>query len=83
LCRDPSKIPFGRLFNFQGKLFQLQFKVEQQASQEETVSVNSAGPSMDTDKNGGNNKEPPTNNQNGNASQLGVQGGRRQDRLVE
>jgi hypothetical protein len=20
LCRDPSKVPFGRLFNFQGKL---------------------------------------------------------------
>jgi hypothetical protein len=28
VCRDPSKVPAGRLFNFQGKLFQLQFTVE-------------------------------------------------------
>jgi hypothetical protein len=26
--RDPAKIPAGRLFNFQGKLFQLQFTME-------------------------------------------------------
>jgi hypothetical protein len=90
LCRDPAKIPFGRLFNFQGKLFQLQFKVEHQVNQEETVSVHSTGPSdgsgdyhsgpgdgMDTDKNGGNNKEPPANNQNGNSSHLGTQGGQK------
>jgi hypothetical protein len=90
LCRDPAKIPFGRLFNFQGKLFQLQFKVEQQASHEETVSVHSTGPSdgsgdyhsgpgdgMDTDKNGGNSKEPSANNQSGNTNQLGTQGGQK------
>jgi hypothetical protein len=28
VCREPSKVPAGRLFNFQGKLFQLQFTVE-------------------------------------------------------
>jgi hypothetical protein len=28
ICRDPSNVPAGRLFNFQGKLFQLQFTVE-------------------------------------------------------
>jgi hypothetical protein len=90
LCRDPTKIPFGRLFNFQGKLFQLQFKVEQQANQEETVSVHSTGPSdgsgdyhsgsgdgMDTDKNGGNSKEPSANNQSGNTNQIGAQGGQK------
>jgi hypothetical protein len=28
VCREPSKVPAGRLFNFHGKLFQLQFSVE-------------------------------------------------------
>jgi hypothetical protein len=28
LCRDPNRIPAGRLFNFHGKLFQLQFTAE-------------------------------------------------------
>jgi hypothetical protein len=28
VCREPSKVPVGRLFNFHGKLFQLQFSVE-------------------------------------------------------
>jgi hypothetical protein len=28
VCREPSKVPAGRLFNFQGKLFHLQFTVE-------------------------------------------------------
>jgi hypothetical protein len=28
LCRYPTKIPAGRLFNFHGKLFQLQFTAE-------------------------------------------------------
>jgi hypothetical protein len=28
LCRDPNRIPVGRLFNFHGKLFQLQFTAE-------------------------------------------------------
>jgi hypothetical protein len=90
LCRDPSKIPFGRLFNFQGKLFQLQFKVAQSLGQEDVASVHSTCPSdgsgdyhsgpgdgMDTDKSGGNNKDPPANNQNGDANQLGAQGGQK------
>jgi hypothetical protein len=64
--------------------------VEQNTNQEETVSVTSTGPSdgsgdyhsgpgdgMDTDKNGGNSKEPSANNQSGNASQLGAQGGQK------
>jgi hypothetical protein len=28
LCRDPNRIPVGRLFNFHWKLFQLQFTAE-------------------------------------------------------
>jgi hypothetical protein len=28
LCRDPNRIHAGRLFNFHGKLFQLQFTTE-------------------------------------------------------
>jgi hypothetical protein len=28
LCRDSTKIPYGRLFNFHGSLFQLQFTTE-------------------------------------------------------
>ncbi|KAK1691737.1 hypothetical protein QYE76_008434 [Lolium multiflorum] len=28
ICRDPNRIPAGRLFNFHGKLFQLQFTAE-------------------------------------------------------
>jgi hypothetical protein len=97
LCRDPSKITFGRLFNFQGKLFQLQFKMDQSLAQEEAASVHSIGPNdgsddyhsrsgggMDTDRSGGNSKEPPANPQGGDVKNSWVlREVRKQGRTVE
>jgi hypothetical protein len=64
--------------------------VEQNSTQDEVVSVHSIGPSdgsgeyhyepgdgMDTDRNGGHNKEPPTNPQGSDVNQMGNQRGQK------